>query len=75
MIGISAKRVEGEQIAIVADQHIGMAVDRQLQKFVVLRITASGDPLGDFHKLGRRHQLMQPIEKIWRDQWREARPV
>lgn len=49
-----------------------MAVDPQLQKFVVLWITAGGDPLGDLHQLGRLHQLAQQIEKIWRDQCREA---
>ena len=51
-----------------------MAADRQLQKLVVLRITAGGNALADLHQLGRHHQFMQPIEKMWRDQWREARP-
>jgi hypothetical protein len=49
----------------MADQHgrsawqIGMAVERQLEEFVVSRIAARHNALGDRDQLGRSHQLLQ----------------
>lgn len=43
----TAKGVEGEQIAVAGDEHIGMAADGQFEKLVVRGITASADAFGD----------------------------
>ena len=56
-----SERVQVEQIAVAGDDHIGLAADGQLQKFVVLRIAAGGDALGDRHQLGRGQHLPQPL--------------
>jgi hypothetical protein len=55
-----AKRIKREQIAVAAYDQIRMAVHRQLEKFVVGRITARGDELGDRHHLGGGQHLQQP---------------
>ncbi len=51
------ERIEREKIGVAGDDQIGMAVDSQLQKFVVLRITTGGDSVGDRDQLGRRQAL------------------
>jgi hypothetical protein len=61
------------EIGIAGDDQIGMAVDSQLQKFVVLRITTGSDSIGDRDQLGRCKQFMQPISKARRDQRRKTR--
>ena len=62
-----------EEIGVAGDDQIGMAVDGQLQKFVVLRITTGSDSVGDRDQLGRRQQFTQPISKARRDQRRKTR--
>jgi hypothetical protein len=59
--------VEREQIRVAGNDQIGMAVYRQFQEFVVLRITARGDPLNDPYQFGRREEFAQPIPKTRRD--------
>jgi hypothetical protein len=44
--------VEREQIGVAGNAQISMAVYRQFQEFVVLRITARGDPLNDPYQFG-----------------------
>src|SRR5207249_11962515 len=70
----AAERVEHKKIGIAAYDLIGMAVDGQLQKLVVLRIAASGDPFRNRYQLRRCDHLLQPNAKALRDQWRKARP-
>ena len=55
------------------DEDIGIAADRQFQKLIVLRITAGGDPLGDLTSSAAAISSCSKSEKIWRDQWRQAR--
>jgi hypothetical protein len=69
----SPERIEREEIGVTGDDQIGVAVDSQLKKFVVLRITSGSDSLGDRDQLGRRQQSTQPISKARRDQRRKAR--
>jgi hypothetical protein len=52
-----AERIEREQIAVAGDDEISMAVDGQFEEFVVVRITACGDPLGDSDQLSPSEQL------------------
>src|SRR3984893_17876596 len=68
----SPERIEREEIGIAGDDQIGMAVDSQLQKFVVLRITTGSDSNGYRDQLGRYKQFMQPISKARRDQRRKS---
>jgi len=56
------KRIEGKQIAVAGDDQISMVVDGQLGKFVVVRITARGDPLGDGDQLSAS-ELRQVLAK------------
>jgi hypothetical protein len=58
------KRIERKQIAVAGDDQISMAVDSQLGKFVVVRITARGDPLGDGDQLGPSEQACQ-LRRPW----------
>jgi len=46
--------IEREQIAVAGDDQIRVAVNSQLEKFVVGGIAAGGNALGDRHQLGRR---------------------
>ena len=66
--------VEREQIGVAGDDQIGMAVYRQFQEFVVLRITARDDPLNDPYQFGPRDEFAQPIPKARRDQRCKTRP-
>jgi hypothetical protein len=45
-----------------------MAVDGQLEEFVVSRIAARHNALGDRDQLGRSHQLVQPGLRVGIDQ-------
>jgi hypothetical protein len=69
----SPERIEREEIGVAGDDQIGVAVDSQLQKFIVLRITTGSDSVGDRDQLGRRQQFTQPISKAQRDQRRKTR--
>ena len=40
-----AERIECEQIAVAGHDQVCVAIDRQLEEFVVRRIAACGDPL------------------------------
>src|SRR5262249_15489111 len=71
----SPERIKREEIGIAGDDQISIAVYRQLQKLVVVRITTAGDPLGDRDQLGCCQQFTQPIRKARRDQWRKTRPI
>ena len=46
------KWIEYQQIAVAAHDQIRMAIDCQLEEFVVGRIASGGDALGDRHQLG-----------------------
>jgi hypothetical protein len=67
------ERIEREEIGITGDDQIGMPVDGQLRKLVVLWITTSRDSLGDRDQPGRRRQFAHPISKPRRDQRGKAR--
>lgn len=69
MIGMLRKRVEREQIGVTADDQIRMAIDRQLQEFVVLGVAAGDDALSNLHELRGFQHPAQPIQKTRRDQW------
>ena len=51
--------IKSEQITVSADDQIRAAVDGELEEFVVGRIAAGGDALGDRYQLSRRHQLRE----------------
>ena len=56
-----AEWIEREQIAVAGDDQVRVAVDRQLEKFVVRGIAAGGNALGDRHQLGRRQHPRQTV--------------
>ncbi len=49
--GNAPERVEHEEIIVAGHDEIGAAVDRQVEKFVIGRITALCDVLDDRHQL------------------------
>src|SRR4051794_10571625 len=54
-----AKGIERQQIAVAADDQIGAAAHRQLQKFVIMRIAAGRNALSDGDQLGARQHFHQ----------------
>jgi hypothetical protein len=51
-----AERIQGQEIAVTGHDQVRTAVDGQLEKFVVGRIAARRDPLGNRDQLGGAHQ-------------------
>src|SRR5690349_19422376 len=49
----AAERVYGKQIGVAAHNQIRSAADSDFQEFIVLRITAGGNPLGNGHQFSR----------------------
>jgi hypothetical protein len=49
-----AERIERQQVAVAGDDQVRVAVDRQLEEFIIRGIAAGGDALGDRHQLGGR---------------------
>jgi hypothetical protein len=59
-----AERIEREQIAVAGHDQVGVAVDRQLEEFVVCRIAARGDPVYGRDQLGGPQQLLQLSARV-----------
>ena len=70
----AAERVEEEQIGVPGHDEIGMTINSQLQKSVVLGVAAGNDPLCDRYQLSRRQNIFEPHKEVLVDQWRQARP-
>jgi hypothetical protein len=66
-----AERIEREQIAVAGGDQVRVAVDRQLEEFVVCRIAARGDPVYDRDQLGG--PLLQPSARVGINQQIEVR--
>jgi hypothetical protein len=58
---VKPERIESQEIGVTGHDQIGMAVDRQLEKFVVVRITTGGDPLGDGDQFCPSQQFCQVV--------------
>ena len=58
-----------------SEDQIGVAIDRQFEEFVIGRIPAEREALGDGDQLGRGKKPAYAIEKDWRNLGREARTL
>jgi len=67
--------IEDEQIGVAGYDYIGVAVQGQFEKFIVLRVTASDDALRDAHQFGGGEHGAQVVEKGWRNLAGNARPL
>ena len=56
----AAERVQRQQVLVSGDDDLSLAVDRQFQELVVLRVAAGAYVLDDFNDLDTRRQ---PIEQ------------
>jgi hypothetical protein len=65
--GLSASR-SASPLTTKRAWQVRVAADGQFQKFVVGRIAARGDPLGDGDQLGGSHQFLQPFPRVGIDQ-------
>ena len=70
-----AHRAHCQQIAIAADDQIGAAIDGEFEEFVIGRITAERQALGDGDRLGCGENPADAVEKYRRDLGREARSL
>jgi hypothetical protein len=66
--------VKRHEIGVAGDNQISVAVDRQLQKFVIARIAARDDPLDDGDRFGSDQHLRQIGAEAGSCHGRDMRP-